>query len=827
MKFFVASWFFPPATSSEGIVSYKLFRNSHHQYDVCCSTSRLWSYQRLLPLEAENIRTFPIETDDLAQWVDAAVEKFIQLHATENYDAIMTRSMPAESIEVAKRIKEKFPQIPWVASLADPIAKSPYDIKTWVFDNQALNKAEKEEFQMALRAGTSAWQKHENEGIRAMCRFKEIEDYAINNADALIFPISTLKSYVLDSRRRLNVLTVPHSFDSTLYPDTTNTPNNTDAASKNDCSAEEKITLSFLGHSDSVRSLEPIVRAMNYLRLNIPDAFKKLKIRFIGNITETVRTLIYNYYLYDHISIEENVDYLTSLQIMQESDWLIHVDADFKFLPETGGSVYFAGKIADYLGTDTPILGITGVGSPAFEIIRNAGGICTSQDHPIELALILADIATRKINPEISRTYRDKFDAKTVAAKYDHEIEVACHIVKENFSRTDWPVIPLSENNSAPAEKLITFCVPAYKVESYLDRCLYSLAKCTQATQLEVIVVIDGSPDSSEDIARAYAEKYPTIFQVISKENGGHGSTINAALKVATGKYFRVLDGDDWVDSKDLDTLIKNINEKQLFPDLVSTNYKQVYISDGHTVNWEKNGAQENYQIFDFATADFTHEYFTMASMMVRTSILRQANLYLQEHTFYVDVEFILLPIPYVQTVMFTPEYVYRYAVGNADQSINPENFVARYAHHDRVIRRMLKYYANHEKTMSLGQKKYFRTILTRVIESHFTLSLIWDKDRTRAFQRAANFDNFMRTTTPSLALWAGKNWKYLTYCRQHGFSPEAIKSPPPCTIDGKFINLQTAVKNVGKKIAQNKVLEKLAYNNATRYAYQKLFLRN
>ncbi|XCB29853.1 hypothetical protein RQN30_11975 [Arcanobacterium hippocoleae] len=55
-----------------------------------------------------------------------------------------------------------------------------------------------------------------------MCALKEIEDTAIAKADAVIFPSDTLKSYVLDSRCRPRVLTVPHSFDPALYPESAN-----------------------------------------------------------------------------------------------------------------------------------------------------------------------------------------------------------------------------------------------------------------------------------------------------------------------------------------------------------------------------------------------------------------------------------------------------------------------------------------------------------------------------------------------------------------------------------------------------------------------------
>ena len=66
--------------------------------------------------------------------------------------------------------------------------------------------------------------------------------------------------------------------------------------------------------------------------------------------------------------------------------------------------------------------------------------------------------------------------------------------------------------------------------------------------KLEVIVVNDGTPDNSVAVAQKYVDKYPHVFSIINKENGGHGSGINVGAEHATGKYFKVIDADDWVD---------------------------------------------------------------------------------------------------------------------------------------------------------------------------------------------------------------------------------------------------------------------------------------
>ena len=144
MNIFVASWFFPPATSSEGIVTYKLLRNSRHHYDVFSSTSKQWGYKAAMRMRGEkNIDICTVETDDISEWVDFCVAQFEKRYAQQKYDCVMTRSTPPESILVGLRIKEKYPQVRWIASLADPVANNPYELKAYVDNSVTLSAGEK------------------------------------------------------------------------------------------------------------------------------------------------------------------------------------------------------------------------------------------------------------------------------------------------------------------------------------------------------------------------------------------------------------------------------------------------------------------------------------------------------------------------------------------------------------------------------------------------------------------------------------------------------------------------------------------------------------
>ena len=93
---------------------------------------------------------------------------------------------------------------------------------------------------------------------------------------------------------------------------------------------------------------------------------------------------------------------------------------------------------------------------------------------------------------------------------------------------------------------LISVIVPVYRVEKYLDRCLQSIAGQTYRN-LEIILVDDGSPDSSGAICDAWAAKDSRI-RVIHKKNAGAGAARNTGLDVATGEIISMIDSDDYLE---------------------------------------------------------------------------------------------------------------------------------------------------------------------------------------------------------------------------------------------------------------------------------------
>lgn len=107
-------------------------------------------------------------------------------------------------------------------------------------------------------------------------------------------------------------------------------------------------------------------------------------------------------------------------------------------------------------------------------------------------------------------------------------------------------------------QSLISVIVPIYKVELYLQRCLNSIVNQTY-TNLEIILVDDGSPDGCPQICDEYASNDKRIV-VIHKENGGLSDARNAGLDVCKGEYVSFVDSDDWIATSFIESLIREIN---------------------------------------------------------------------------------------------------------------------------------------------------------------------------------------------------------------------------------------------------------------------------
>ena len=108
----------------------------------------------------------------------------------------------------------------------------------------------------------------------------------------------------------------------------------------------------------------------------------------------------------------------------------------------------------------------------------------------------------------------------------------------------------------------ISVVIPVYNCENYLEQCIESVV--TQSySNLEIILVDDGSTDNSGHICKAWSKKDSRII-VITQKNQGQNRARYRGVKESTGKYIAFVDGDDWIDSEMYSNLIKDIGDNEL-----------------------------------------------------------------------------------------------------------------------------------------------------------------------------------------------------------------------------------------------------------------------
>ncbi|MDD4103805.1 MAG: glycosyltransferase family 2 protein [Bacilli bacterium] len=264
-------------------------------------------------------------------------------------------------------------------------------------------------------------------------------------------------------------------------------------------------------------------------------------------------------------------------------------------------------------------------------------------------------------------------------------------------------------------EKLLTVAVPCFNSASYMNRCLDSLLK--GGSEIEIIIIDDGSTDDTGKIADSLKNRYPSICRVVHQENSGHGEGVNQGLLKAKGLYYKVVDSDDWVDIASLKkvlSLIKKLKNKGDLIDLLLVNYVYEHVLDGTQRKVSlKNVFKPNVKMsFEKAGSFRPGQYLMMHSLIYRTQLLREIEFKLPKHTFYVDNLMVYYPLPFVKSLYYLDVDFYRYFIGREDQSVNADVFIKRIDQHIRVTKLMIDRY-------ELGEIRKLRPKLFKYLYRH------------------------------------------------------------------------------------------------------------
>lgn len=322
-------------------------------------------------------------------------------------------------------------------------------------------------------------------------------------------------------------------------------------------------------------------------------------------------------------------------------------------------------------------------------------------------------------------------------------------------------------------DKILSIIIPTYNMEKYLRKCLDSLIVSDENLEkLEVLVVNDGSKDTSSQIAHEYETKFPQTFRVIDKENGNYGSCINRGLKEVTGKYVKVLDADDYLD---------NVVFNQYISFLL-INDADLIINDYSIVD-ENGSVTDNYsfplpmgEIFSLGDMpEKTIEWLWHHGIAYKTEMFKHNNYVQTEGISYTDDEWVFKPMVDVQKVAYFPNYLYMYLRGREGQTFDPKVLKKEFGKRFVVLRSMLDFYTRERDGLNKDAERYLSIKLWGRLQPAYIFYLI--KSSTKEGNTILKkFDNELQGIAPSIYedlsnVSSKKGWHFIREWRQSHYN--------------------------------------------------------
>lgn len=288
--------------------------------------------------------------------------------------------------------------------------------------------------------------------------------------------------------------------------------------------------------------------------------------------------------------------------------------------------------------------------------------------------------------------------------------------------------------------KLLTISIAAYNVEKTIEECLDSFLPCKHLEDLEILVINDGSHDRTVEIVSEYEKKYPSVIKLVNKENGGHGSTINKSLSLVTGKFYKVIDGDDWVIPGELDKLCDWL--KSTDSDLVINAFKWCYPNNPYEEHDEKGFELHHKYTFEemYAVHGTSTPIYPMTTITILTDKLRKVGMHIKEKCFYADNEFVVYCGMAADTISFDNSCAYQYRMGQPTQSVSSQGWYNHLEDYFAIFGDLLYIYAHRlEAFKGTSKDKY----LIKFLESYYNgLYLNMVKNINRADKDYLLIDN-------------------------------------------------------------------------------------
>ena len=260
-------------------------------------------------------------------------------------------------------------------------------------------------------------------------------------------------------------------------------------------------------------------------------------------------------------------------------------------------------------------------------------------------------------------------------------------------------------------EKILSISIAAYNIEKYICSTIESLINEDVIEKMEILIVSDGSTDNTVKTGKEYEKKYPGSIRVIEKENGGWGSTVNAGIQNARGKYFKLIDGDDQAMTENLPDFVQYLEKNNY--DLILTPYIEFIDETGEL--------KEKISYGEFAgggisASDIPKDaHVNMHECCFKTSLLKDNHIKITEKCFYTDVEFVIRGLSVTKSIGYLDKIIYKYRVARAEQSMSINGFRKHYRDHLKMTYNMLEFeknYSGNDKVKKVIQNRLKKVVM-------------------------------------------------------------------------------------------------------------------
>ena len=309
-------------------------------------------------------------------------------------------------------------------------------------------------------------------------------------------------------------------------------------------------------------------------------------------------------------------------------------------------------------------------------------------------------------------------------------------------------------------EKILSIIIPSYNARKFLDKGIPTFLDPAVIDSLDVIIVNDGSTDDTAAIAEKYCRMFPNSIRLISQPNKGHGGALNTGCAAAGGKFLRVVDADDWVETQNLAPFVEFLRKCE--SDVVLNHYRTVDISNGEVK--ERRLPAEAFSMpmtlgYMMANRVNYEQLLALHAMTYRTDFYREKGIQLSEHVFYEDVEYTTIPCCFAKTISCVDLFLYEYRIGDVQQSVSDASQLKRISHVEKVLERLICEYGRISDQLDEGQNQYYCTKTRSLLLRYCTTVLLLEPDRKKGREKAEWMMHHFMEQMPAVYKMARKQY--------------------------------------------------------------------